>query len=257
MSTLKKTFSSSLGKKLVMALTGLFLCTFLVVHLVGNLQLFKHDGGKAFNEYAHFMTHFAPIKLVSYALYASILIHALYALLITVGNRKARGGSYGAYKGSANSTWTSRNMGILGTLILIFIVVHMSNFWFEYHWGTTPFVEYRTDLQTQQTTQKALSSAEFTDYVKYVDNGVEIVRSKDLYLETATAFKNCWLVSLYVLAMAALGFHLIHGFQSAFQTFGWNHKKYQFIIKGIGIGIFGILIPLCFAAMPLYFYCCK
>ena len=89
MSNFAKTFSSSLGKKLVMALTGIFLCTFLVVHLVGNLQLFKDDAGQAFNAYAYFMTHFGPIKIVSYLLYASIIIHAVYALLLTAGNKKA------------------------------------------------------------------------------------------------------------------------------------------------------------------------
>ena len=106
MSNLAKTFSSSLGKKLVMALTGLFLCTFLIVHLVGNLQLFKDDTGQAFNAYAYFMTHFTPIKVVSYLLYASIIIHALYALIISAGNRKARPIAYATQAGSQNSPWT-------------------------------------------------------------------------------------------------------------------------------------------------------
>ncbi len=256
MSKLKNTFSSSLGKKLIMALTGLFLCTFLVVHLIGNLQLFKADGGKAFNDYAYFMTHFTPIKVVSYLLYTSIIVHALYALMLTLANRKARPVSYGAYAGSANSPWTSRNMGILGTVLLVFIVVHMSNFWYEYHWGKVPFVEYRTDLTTGQTTQTELAAADFKDYVKYIDNGVEITRAKDLYATTAFAFQTWWLVALYVLGMAALSFHLIHGFSSAFQTLGWDHKKYVPLIKMIGIWGFGVLIPLAFAAMPLYFFFC-
>ena len=257
MSTFAKTFSSSLVKKLIMALTGLFLCSFLVIHLIGNLQLFKADGGKAFNEYAYFMTHFMPIKIVSYLLYTSIVVHACYALILTIGNRKARKVSYGAYKGSANSPWTSRNMGILGTVLLIFISVHMSNFWYEYHWGKVPFVEYRTDLNTLQTTQRDLPAAEFKEYVKYQEQGVEIIKAKDLYAITAFAFKNCWLVALYLLGMAALSFHLIHGFQSAFQTFGLNHKKYMPLIKCIGVWGFGVLIPLAFAAMPLYFFFCK
>ncbi len=257
MSNFTKAFSSSLGKKLIMALTGLFLCSFLIIHLVGNLQLFKEDGGKAFNEYAYFMTHFMPIKVVSYLLYTSIIVHAVYALVLTIGNRKARGGSYGAYKGSANSPWTSRNMGILGTILLVFIAVHLSNFWYEYHWGKVPFVEYRTDLNTLATMQRELPAAEFTDHVKYVDNGVEIIKAKDLYATTAFAFKNAGLVALYLVAMAALAFHLIHGFRSAFQTVGLDHKRYVPVIRFIGVWVFGVLIPLAFAAMPLYFFFCK
>jgi succinate dehydrogenase / fumarate reductase cytochrome b subunit len=148
-------------------------------------------------------------------------------------------------------------MGILGTVLLIFISVHMSNFWYEYHWGKVPFVEYRTDLNTLQTTQRDLPAAEFKEYVKYQEQGVEIIKAKDLYATTAFAFKNCWLVALYLLGMAALSFHLIHGFQSAFQTFGLNHKKYMPLIKCIGVWGFGVLIPLAFAAMPLYFFFCK
>ena len=90
MGNFTKTFSSSLGKKIIMSLTGLFLCSFLIVHLIGNLQLFKNDGGQAFNAYAYIMTHFTPIKVISYLLYASIIVHAVYALIITLSNKKAR-----------------------------------------------------------------------------------------------------------------------------------------------------------------------
>ncbi|MFM6976832.1 MAG: succinate dehydrogenase cytochrome b subunit [Sphingobacteriaceae bacterium] len=257
MSNFKNTFSSSLGKKLIMALTGIFLCTFLVVHLIGNLQLFKNDGGKAFNDYAYFMTHFPPIKVVSYLLYTSIIVHALYALVLTMGNRKARGTSYGAYAGSANSPWTSRNMGILGTILLVFIVVHMNNFWAQYHWGAIPGVEYRTNLLSHETTQTALPAGSVVEYTKYTENGVEITRARDLYAVTAYAFKTWWLVALYVFAMGALAFHLIHGFRSAFQTIGWDNNRYVPIIRFLGVWVFGVLIPLAFAAMPLYFFFCK
>src|ERR1700712_5892033 len=94
MSEFKQTFNSSLGKKLIMALTGLFLCTFLIVHLGGNLLLFKHDDGFAFNVYANFLTHFAPIEVVAYLLYLCILVHTIYALILTIQNRRARPVSY-------------------------------------------------------------------------------------------------------------------------------------------------------------------
>jgi len=146
MSNFAKTFSSSLGKKLIMSLTGLFLCTFLVVHLIGNIQLFNNDGGQAFNAYSYFMTHFPPIKIISYLLYASIIIHAVYALILTISNRKARPVAYASYNGAANSPWTSRNMGILGTIILIFLVIHMNSFWAQYHWGNLPHAKYEVSL---------------------------------------------------------------------------------------------------------------
>lgn len=237
-----------------MSLTGLFLCSFLIVHLIGNLQLFYDDQGKAFNDYAHFMTHFTPIRIVSYLLYTSIVLHAIYALVLTIHNRKARPVGYAVFRGSANSAWSSRNMGILGTILLVFIVTHMSNFWWKYHNDGVPYVEYRTDLATQETTVTELVGDEYTDYVKYVDNDVEVLKAKDLYKQVQFTFKNLLLVFFYVIAMAALSFHLIHGFKSAFQTLGWDHKKYAPIVRFVGIWLFGVAIPIGFAAMPVYFY---
>jgi len=246
--------SSSLGKKLIMSLTGLFLCTFLIVHLLGNLQLFYDDRGKAFNDYAYFMTHFTPIRIISYLLYLTIVIHAVYALILTIRNRKARPVRYAAYQGSANSAWSSRNMGVLGTVILVFIVTHLSNFWWKYHNDGVPYVEYRTDLRTNETTVTELVGDEFSEYVKYVDDEVEVLKAKDLYRQVQFAFQNWFLVLFYVVAMAALSFHLIHGFRSAFQTLGWDNRKYTPLIRFLGIWVFGVAIPVAFAAMPIYFY---
>src|SRR6187200_3003564 len=128
MNWFKKLLTSTLGRKLLMALTGLFLILFLVVHLIGNLQLLKDDGGKAFNIYAQFMTSNPLIKIVSYLNYALILIHIIWALMLSRKNSSARGPQ--GYAVSKNSShWTSRNMGILGTLILLFLVFHLSGFW--------------------------------------------------------------------------------------------------------------------------------
>jgi succinate dehydrogenase / fumarate reductase cytochrome b subunit len=253
MSNFSKTFSSTLGRKLIMCLTGLFLCSFLLVHLTGNFQLFKNDGGLAFNQYAHFMTHFTPIKIVSYLLYSSILIHTLWALIITQKNKKARTVAY-AITPKDGSIWSSRNMGILGTILFVFIVVHMANFWYKYHQGHTPLIEYRTDLNSGATMSRTINESEFNGYVSYIDNGIEITKSEDLYLEVSNAFQQWWLVLFYVVAMGSLSFHLVHGFQSSFQTLGWNNSKYRPIIKFVGVWIFSILIPIGFAAMPLYFF---
>jgi succinate dehydrogenase / fumarate reductase cytochrome b subunit len=253
MSNFSSTFSSTLGKKLIMCLTGLFLCSFLIVHLTGNLALFKNDDGLAFNQYAHFMTTFTPIKIVSYLLYTSIIVHSAFALFITIQNKKARPVAY-AQKSGNGSIWSSRNMGILGTILLVFIVSHMRNFWYEYHWGQTPYVKYETDLNTGKTVTTEITAADYTGYVSYVNNGIEITKSKNLYKEVATEFKEWYLVAFYVLAMLAMSFHLVHGFSSAFQTLGWNHSKYKPLINFIGVWVFSILIPLGFAAMPLYFF---
>ncbi len=254
MSKDRQLLSSSIGKKLIMSLTGLFLCIFLVVHLVGNLQLFSNDLGKAYNEYSYMMTSFAPIKIVSYLLYLSIVLHAIYALVVTIRNRKARPVGYASFKGSANSTWSSRNMGILGTILLVFLVTHMSNFWYKYHFGDLPYVEYRTDLASGETTVRDLQASEFSGFVTYIEDGHEIVRAKDLYQQVAFSFQSWYLVLFYVLAMAALSFHLIHGFKSAFQTLGWDHRRYAPLIKFLGVWVFGVAIPLGFAVMPLYFF---
>src|SRR5688500_18032829 len=110
-------FSSTLGRKVLMALTGLFLILFLVVHLAGNIQLLHADQGRAFNVYAHFMTTNPIVKTISIVNFALILLHIIVAIILTKRNRASRGPV--GYKVSKNSsTWTSRNMGILGTLVL-------------------------------------------------------------------------------------------------------------------------------------------
>lgn len=258
MGSFTKTFSSTLGRKLIMGLTGLFLSLFLVIHLVGNLQLFNHDAGKAFNEYSYFMTHFLPIKIVSYVLYLSIILHAVYSLLITIRNRKARTIKYKKYDGPANSTWSSRNMGILGTIILVFLVIHMKSFWWEYHNGDLPYTQYETSIDNPelvQVTSLDVAGREVlhSSYVN-AQNRTQVLIAKDLYKIVVEAFGQLWYVILYVISMIALGFHLYHGFQSGFQTLGFDHNKYLPAIKFIGLWVFSIIIPAVFAAMPIYIY---
>ena len=210
-----------------MALTGLFLCSFLIIHLIGNLQLLKNDGGEAFNIYAKFMTGNPLIKTISYLLYASILGHAFYGLSLAFQNRKARPIDY--YTTDNQSTWASRNMAILGTMLLVFIAVHMADFWWRYHFdNTVPFKTY--------------TSADGTS-----------ADLKDLYSLVMFAFKTEWIVAFYLLSMLAMGYHLIHGFQSGFQTLGLNHKKYTPLVKTIGF-FFAIVVPAAFALIPIWVY---
>jgi succinate dehydrogenase / fumarate reductase, cytochrome b subunit len=217
-----KLLTSSIGRKLLMALTGLFLILFLAVHLIGNLQLLKDDAGHAFNVYAQFMTSNPLIKIVSYMNYAFILIHVIWAILLTIHNRKARG-AQGYAIGNASATWSSRNMGILGTLILIFLVIHLKGFWYEMHWGEIPTENY----------------------------GAGPV--KDLYDVVDKAYTLWWYVAIYIVSMTVLAFHLWHGFISAFQTLGLNHSKYNPLINFVGKA-FAIIVPLLFAIIPVFMY---
>ena len=255
MSEFKQTFNSSLGKKLIMALTGLFLCTFLIVHLGGNLLLFSNDDGYSFNAYANFLTHFPPIEVVAYLLYLAILVHALYALILTLKNRKSRPVIYAAVNKS-NASWSSKNMGLLGSILFLFIVIHMSDFWFNYKFShKIGFKEYRTDLATNKTTSVDYipASADFEKSVS-TENNIEIVRVKDLHARVASSFSNLIYVIFYVIAMGTLSFHMLHGFQSSFRTLGWVHRKYTPIVTFIGTWLFAVIIPLGFAAMPVIYY---
>ncbi|MDB5132918.1 MAG: succinate dehydrogenase [Mucilaginibacter sp.] len=255
MSEFKQTFNSSLGKKLIMALTGLFLCTFLIVHLGGNLLLFSDDEGYGFNVYANFLTHFPPIEVVAYLLYLAILVHSIYALVLTIKNRRARPVGYAAPNRSPAS-WSSKNMGLLGSILLLFIVIHMSDFWYAYKYShKIGYKEYRTDLATDKTTSVDYvpASPNFEKSVS-TENNVEIVRVKDLHARVAGSFSNLLYVIFYVIAMGAVSFHMLHGFQSSFRTLGWVHRKYTPVVCFIGTWLFAVIIPLGFAAMPVVYY---
>lgn len=224
---------SSLAKKYWMAFTGLFLCVFLVGHLAGNLQLLSGAEGARdqFNEYALFMTTNPVVRILSIVTFASILFHAIDGVILTINNRKARPQGYVSFKPATNSTWSSRNMGILGTVILAFIVIHLVNFWGEMKFGGLDDTTYTTAA------------------------GEEV---KDLYSLTIRTFQDAefgliWAV-IYLIAMIAIGFHLYHGFSSGFQSLGLNHPRYNSIIRKIGIFVFAILIPLLFAIIPFYIY---
>jgi len=214
---------SSVAKKYWMSLTGLFLCLFLMVHLGGNLVLLTNpaDAGPAFNEYTAFMTSFPLIKITSYLLYFSILFHAIDGILIlTRENKSARPVNYAFSKPERNSVWASRNMGVLGTAILLFIVLHMANFWFKY---------------------------------KFTSLEMGAGDLPDMYGVVVASFKEGWYTAVYVVSMFILGFHLWHGFESAFQTLGINHKKYSPIISMIGKA-YAVVIPALFAIIPIYIF---
>ncbi len=225
MKWLVQMLTSSIGQKLIMSLTGLFLIIFLVVHLAGNLQLLIDDQGETFNKYAREMTTNPLIKTVSYGLYFFILLHTVQGIVLYFRNRAARGGKGYAVRARNETSWPSRYMALLGSIIFLFLVIHMGQFWAQMHWGNLPRLSYE-------------------GYPHVV---------KDLYTPVALVFNQWWFVVLYLVSLLALSFHLWHGFQSAFQTLGINHYKYTPIIQGLG-KLYSIVIPLGFAIIPLYFY---
>lgn len=224
MNWLSRFFTSSIGRKLIMSLTGIFLILFLVVHLVGNLQLLNDDGGYSFNTYAYFMTHNGLIKSISYGLYFFIVLHAIQGIAITIHNRRSRKKKYDqlAFR---EASFASRNMAILGLLILAFLFMHMGDFWLKMKMGQLDMVKYDGVSQP-------------------VD---------DLFTRVYAAFSIWWIVVLYVIGQVALFLHLKHGFYSAFQTLGWSHPKYTPIIKGVGL-VYAVVVPLGFALIPLYIF---
>ncbi len=264
---------SSLAKKYWMALTGLFLCLFLAGHLAGNLQLIFGDALQ-FNQYALFMTTNPAVKLLSYVTYISILFHAIDGILLTIQNKKARPIGYAKENPGANSAWASRNMAVLGTLILVFIVTHMVNFWAVMHFDESmPLQTITIDVGGQkqefylttdggylpkmQVEQKAV---EIRNRTEFFDASAKVKLKdgyKDLHKITFAFFQDAQygLIAtiMYVLAMFVLAFHLLHGFASAFQSLGLNHPKYNGLIRGFGKG-FAILVPLLFAIIPLYIH---
>ncbi|MEO6836908.1 MAG: succinate dehydrogenase cytochrome b subunit [Ginsengibacter sp.] len=213
----KQLFTSSIGKKILMALTGFFLITYLVVHAAINALIFVNDDGKTFDAAASFMLHNYIIRILEVGLFAAFILHIIQGLLIWRQNKSTRKISYKKTNYSAGIKWNSRLMGWLGTFILLFLVMHLYQFW-----GSTKHELYF--------------------------NGPAV----DLYQEMKDVFTNPVWFTLYMIGLASLLFHLLHGFHSAFETFGVNNKRWTPIIRGVGV-FYSVVICLLFASMPLAF----
>lgn len=213
-----KIMQSSIGKKLLMGLTGLFLISFLVVHCLLNSFIFFNDGGLLFNQGAKFMATNPIIRIMEYVLFIGLILHMIQALILTKQNAKARPVKYEVQGSSKNTTWYSRSMGLLGTLLLLFLIIHLAHFWVK---------------------------SRFTGLPGQDSNGNE-----NLYAVMQDVFHIWWVVVIYVAGVISLCYHLLHGFQSSFQTLGLNHPKYTPAIKMIGTA-FSIIISLMFALMPI------
>ena len=216
---------TTLSRKIWMAVTGLFLCLYLVIHLLGNLQLLlpPEQAHIQFNWYAEILTENILIKIIAYVLFASFFVHIIYALIITLTNSHSRNVRYHYDTRKTESKWYTRNMGVLGTIILIFLLVHLRDFWYIYKFGDLPIDEKGR---------------------------------KDLYMLVIKVYSDLWYVLLYVICMIALFYHLLHGFYSAFRTMGLYHPKYVRWIK-VCSWAYSLVICVGFAIIPLYVYFLK
>ena len=212
-------------RKSVIALTGLFLCTFLIVHLSANCILLLPEtiARDLYNSYSTTLRESSLIKIIAYVLYVSIVLHVFYALLITLRNRRAKPQKYVINHSKENSTWTSQNMGLIGTVILLFIIVHLANFWARIKLGMGE--EVRLDE----------------------------MGNKDVYEVTYSLFQNIYFVIFYTLISIPLGLHLHHGLKSAFKTLGFYHKKGLKILAKVSL-IYAIIMGVGFGIIPFIVY---
>lgn len=215
MGWLADSLNSSIGKKFVMAITGISLILFLIVHLINNLSMYL--GVEAYDTVVKSLDGIKPIVRVIEVILAIIFIWHIYnGVRLWFINKKARPEKYAVNASSENSTIFSRTMIITGSIIFIFLVIHLQTMWYSFNFG-------------------------------------EAHSNHQYYYFVAETFNQSIVYSVfYIVAMVVLGFHLYHGFQSAFQTFGWNHNKYFPFIKKFGYA-YAIIMTLGFASLPIYF----
>ena len=218
-----RTFNYSIGRKIIMSLTGLFLITFLIEHVLGNFLLFKDDGGVSFNDYSHDMSHNVFIRIVEIFLFLGIIFHFVDGYILWLRNRGARPVRYQVNKPHKKTMWSSRNMIVTGSVILLFLIIHLKTF----------FLPYR-----------------ITDGM-----GINPVTNQPntLFDITRDAFHNVWYAGFYVIAVILLGLHINHGFSSAFQTLGLRHPNFYGGIKILGM-LLSVVITAGFASMPIFFF---
>lgn len=219
-------FTSSVGKKWVMALTGFFLISFLVVHAGVNACIWANDGGVMFNKAAHFMGSMVVIRIVEIGLFLGIFLHIIQGYMLEFQNRSKRKKGYAVPMGNKGSKWYSRSMGLLGTILLLFFILHWWHFWVPSRFTGVPGPEMK--LASGQDIHNMFALMQYT-------------------------FQELWVVIVYVVACVSLCWHLIHGFQSAFRTVGVSNSKYVALIQNIGTG-YSIIISLAFAMMPVSMY---
>lgn len=221
---------TSIARKVLMALSGFFLMFFLLQHLVINLTSTFCDDGETFNALSHFMGTNPVIQyLLQPVLIFGVIFHLAMGMYLEAKNNSARAVKYSVNKPNENSTWMSRNMIITGVTVLLFLGLHFYDFWIPEI--ATKYVE--GDMSGMHTL-----------------NGVEEMR---YFHEVQLKFVDVWRVALYCLSFVFLALHLLHGFQSAFQSVGFRSNKYTPLIKKLG-NIYAIVVPLGFIFVALFHF---
>jgi succinate dehydrogenase / fumarate reductase cytochrome b subunit len=230
--TFKQMFVSSIGQKFVMALTGIFLITFLIIHVGLNACIWANDNGEMFNVGAHFMGSTLVVRILEVGLFAGIILHLIQGYALTLSNQKKRSVGYAVDYGNRGSKWYSRSMGLLGTLLLLFLIMHVSHFWVPSRLGGIANIH-------------ELGEISYPDSPKIYHN---------LYAEMLTVFQgNLIVVILYVLGCISLAYHLMHGFESSFRTVGVHNNRYLRMLRVTGRA-FAIIVSTAFAMMPVSMY---
>ncbi len=220
-----KFLSSSIGKKFLMSLSGLFLLVFMLVHLTVNSMILFDSSGELFNRAAHFMASNPIIRIVEPVLAIGFILHILYATILTIHNLYTRPTGYNKQNLWHSSTWSSRNMFVLGLVVFAFLVIHIANFFWK---------------------------IKFTGHDLLADVTVNGVHMENSYALVTSFFINWWWIDIvYVIGAIALGFHLYHAIWSAFQTLGWSNSLWRRRLNIVGL-VFSIIIAGGFALIPLW-----
>ncbi len=212
-----------------MSLTGLFLISFLVIHVGLNACIWANDSGEMFNKSAHFMGTMVVIRLLEWGLFLFFIIHIVQGYVLEVKNLSRRGQGYAISIGNRGSKWYSRTMGLLGTLLLLFLIIHINDFWISSRFGGMGAVQPLPEVEYDGKTYH------------------------NLYAKMVTVFQNPYVVLFYVFGCVSLCYHLMHGFESSFRTLGVSNNRYLAILRHTGRG-FAIIVSLGFAMMPVSFY---
>jgi succinate dehydrogenase / fumarate reductase cytochrome b subunit len=233
-----------------MSATGIMLFDFLATHLAGNFLLFDSIGGKdAFNNYAHALITNPLIIPMEIGLAAIFIIHIVSAIKVSLASKAARPEAYAVRNTMGKSTFFSRSMLQSGSIIFIFLILHLSTFKF----GSEHYVGDLTEAQKSELTAKGMTEEQAegaNTAIQAITGQKEKVR--DLYKTVVDNFAKKWYSLVYIFCMVVMGFHLAHGFQSAFQTLGLNHPKYNCCITRIS-NVLAIIFALGYSVFPIYF----
>jgi len=224
-------FSSSIGKKFLLSLTGLFLVMFLFIHLSLNALLLINDGGELFNAAAHFMATNPFIKIMEPMLAIGFIVHIIWASTLTLQNQKARGKDrYASGNNTPDVAWASKNMYILGLTVLAFLIVHIAHFWVKIKVTGDPLLSHTNIMIAGVETE--------------VENAYALVNQ---------TFSMLWVVIVYVIGSLGLAYHLSHGFWSALQTIGFSNTIWRKRWSVVGTAV-AVIIGVGFSSIAVLQY---